>query len=77
MESKRLKKENICTIPNLLSLIRILLIPLIIWLYPIMGMSIRDIRSPQFLISLSAEIAYILVTSAVYTLYRKRSKAAR
>ena len=45
--------------------------------YPIMGMSIRDIRSPQFLISLSAEIAYILVTSAVYTLYRKRSKAAR
>ena len=40
--------------------------------YPIMGMSIRDIRSPQFMISLCAEIAYILVTSAVYTFYRKR-----
>lgn len=43
--------------------------------YPIMGMSIRDIRSPQFIISLCAEIAYILVTSAVYTLYRKKNKA--
>ena len=43
--------------------------------YPIMGMSIRDIRSPQFIISLCAEIAYILVTSAVYTLYRKKDKA--
>ena len=42
--------------------------------YPIMGMSIRDIRSPQFIISLCAEIAYILVTSAVYTLYRKKNK---
>ena len=42
--------------------------------YPIMGMSIQDIRSPQFMISLSAEIAYILVTSAVYTLYRKKSR---
>lgn len=40
--------------------------------YPIMGMSIRDICSPQFMISLCAEIAYILVTSAVYTFYRKR-----
>lgn len=27
--------------------------------YPIMGMSIQDIRSPQFIISLCAEIAYI------------------
>lgn len=42
--------------------------------YPIMGMSIRDIRSPKFLISLCAEIAYILVTSAVYTVYRKKNK---
>ncbi|MGN1025353.1 MAG: TVP38/TMEM64 family protein [Faecousia sp.] len=45
--------------------------------YPMMGMNIRDIRSPQFLISLCAEIAYILVTSAVYTLYRKKKKADR
>ena len=43
--------------------------------YPIMGMSIQDIRSPQFIISLCAEIAYILVTSAVYTLYHKKNKA--
>ena len=43
--------------------------------FPIMGMSIQDIRSPQFIISLCAEIAYILVTSAVYTLYRKKNKA--
>ena len=33
MQRKYLKKENILTIPNLLSLIRILLIPFIIWLY--------------------------------------------
>lgn len=45
--------------------------------YPMMGMNIRDIRSPQFMISLGAEIAYILVTSAVYTLYRKKKKADR
>ena len=33
MQRKYLKKENILTIPNLLSLIQILLIPFIIWLY--------------------------------------------
>ena len=43
--------------------------------YPIMGMSIQDIHSPKFIISLCAEIAYILVTSAVYALYRKKNKA--
>ena len=43
--------------------------------YPIIGMSILYIRSPQFIISLCAEIAYILVTSAVYTLYRKKNQA--
>lgn len=45
--------------------------------YPIIGMSIRDIRSPQFIISLCAEIAYILVTSAVYTVYRKRNQVSK
>lgn len=69
MQRKRSKKENVLTIPNLLSL----MLPHTIT-YPIMGMSIRDIRSPQFMISLCAEIAYILVTSAVYTFYRKRKK---
>lgn len=43
--------------------------------YPIMGMSIQDIHSPKFIISLCAEIAYILVTSAAYILYRKKNKA--
>lgn len=33
MRSKRLKKENVLTVPNLLSLFRILLIPLIIGIY--------------------------------------------
>jgi len=33
MRSQRLKKEYVLTIPNLLSLFRILLIPLIVWLY--------------------------------------------
>lgn len=42
--------------------------------YPIIGMSIRNIRSPEFIISLCAEIAYVLITSAGYTIYSKRHK---
>ena len=45
--------------------------------YPIMGMSIQDIRSPIFVISLCAELAYILITSAVYTVYRKRNQVSK
>lgn len=41
--------------------------------FPIMGMNIRDIRSPRFMISLCTEIAYILVTYAVYTRYRNKN----
>lgn len=41
--------------------------------FPIMGMNIGEIHSPKFLISLSAEIAYILVTYAVYKRYRKKN----
>ena len=41
--------------------------------FPIMGMNIGEIHSPKFLISLSAEISYILVTYAVYTRYRKKN----
>ena len=33
MKDHRLNRENILTIPNLLSLFRIFLIPLIVWLY--------------------------------------------
>ena len=42
--------------------------------YPIMGMSVQDVHSPQFIVSLCAEIAYVLITSAIYALYRKRYK---
>lgn len=45
--------------------------------YPIMGMSIQDVRSPQFVLSLCAEIAYMLVTTAAYALYRKKNKVDR
>ena len=45
--------------------------------YPIIGMSIRDIRSPKFVISLCAELAYILITSAVYTVSRKRNQVSK
>lgn len=41
--------------------------------FPIMGMNIGEIHSPKFLISLSTEIAYILVTYAVYKRYRKKN----
>lgn len=40
--------------------------------FPIMGMNVRAVRSPAFLLSLCAEIVYILITSAVYLLYRKK-----
>ena len=45
--------------------------------FPIMGMNIGEIHSPKFLISLSAEIAYILVTYAVYKRYRKKNMEAQ
>lgn len=40
-------------------------------LFPIMGMSISDIRSPQFLISLSIELASMLVSCFAFHVYRK------
>ena len=40
--------------------------------YPIMGMSVSDIRSPEFIISLCAELAYIVITAAIYAFYRKK-----
>ena len=39
--------------------------------------AIQDIRSPKFVISLCAELAYILITSAVYTVYRKRNQVSK
>lgn len=40
--------------------------------YPIMGMSVSDIHSPEFIISLCAELAYIVITAAIYAFYRKK-----
>lgn len=45
--------------------------------YPIMGMSITEIHSPQFRISFCVELAYILITAAGYALYRRRQKPNR
>lgn len=45
--------------------------------YPIMGMSLQDIRSPQFLISLCADILYTLLTTLAYAAYRKKNEAVK
>lgn len=42
--------------------------------YPIMGMNLSNVRSPAFIISLCAEIAYIAVTVTIYAVYRKKQK---
>lgn len=41
-------------------------------LFPIMGMSISDVRSPQFLISLSIELAFMLISCFAFHVYRKK-----
>ena len=40
--------------------------------YPIMGMKIQDLRSPEFLISLGVEAAYLMITVAIYSFYKKQ-----
>lgn len=40
--------------------------------YPIMGMSVSDIHSPEFLISLCAEILYVILTTVLYGLYHRK-----
>ena len=43
--------------------------------YPIMGMSVSDISSPQFILAFCAEVIYFAVTAVIYVLYtKKRSK---
>ena len=46
-------------------------------LFPIMGMSISDVRSPQFLISLSIELAAMLSSCVVFHIYRKKRSLAK
>ena len=43
-------------------------------IFPIIGMNVRDVHSPEFFISICAELAYILITALFYMLYRKKSK---
>lgn len=40
--------------------------------YPLMGMNIRDLHSPEFKISLLIEIVYVVTTSVLYLLYSRR-----
>lgn len=46
-------------------------------LFPIMGMNISDVRSPQFLISLSIELAAMLSSCVVFHVCRKKNRHAQ
>lgn len=39
--------------------------------YPIIGMNVSDIRSPQFILAVCAEVVYFCVTTALYIRYKK------
>ncbi len=41
-------------------------------LFPIMGMSISDVRSPQFLVSAGVGLAAMLLSCAIFHIYRKK-----
>lgn len=43
--------------------------------YPVMGMQIQNIKSPEFILSLCVEIAYILISSVIYAIYRRKKQA--
>lgn len=45
-------------------------------LFPIMGMSISDVRSPQFLIAAGIELAAMLASCIVFHFYRKKRHAS-
>lgn len=46
--------------------------------YPIMGMSVSDISSPQFILAFCAEVLYFSVTAIIYVIYtKKNSKLVR
>ena len=40
--------------------------------FPIMGMGVQDMGSPAFLISLSAELAYVVASAAFFAIYHRR-----
>ena len=42
-------------------------------LFPILGMSVMDVRSPQFIIAASIELVLVVVSLAVYLVIRKRT----
>ncbi len=39
--------------------------------YPIMGMSVSELSSPQFILAFCAEVIYFVVTAVVCTIYKK------
>lgn len=51
------------------------LLPLCV-LFPIMGMSVSDVRSPQFLIAAGVELAIMLISGAAFYLYQKKRRNA-
>ncbi len=44
-------------------------------LFSIMGMSLSDIRSPQFLIAASIQLAELLISCATFHFYRRKHAA--
>ena len=44
-------------------------------LFPIMGMSLSDIRSPQFLIAASIQLAEMLISCVTFHFYRRKHAA--
>lgn len=40
--------------------------------YPVMGMSVSDITSPQFLLAFGAEVVYFITTAFIYAGWRKK-----
>ena len=44
-------------------------------MFPIMGMSLSDIRSPQFLIAASIQLAEMLISCVTFHFYRRKHAA--
>lgn len=44
-------------------------------LFPIMGMSLSDIRSPQFLMAASIQLAEMLISCVTFHFYRRKHAA--
>lgn len=45
--------------------------------YPVMGMSVKDVHSTEFVIALCVEVAYVALTAGLYALYRKKQNSRK